>query len=168
MVAGLATGQKKRCARAGPAGGAEPLSLFGQRRKRQAAADPVPLQRPGRPPLSPGLFRRHRPKLAGAALSALLYSYGSQCGLYLVEPRHRRPPPGRAQRRAIPALAATGGIQPHSAAALHFQRPNGQGALALSAGCVRRCQGLAAPAPSAHSLPLHNGRSHPPGGTGPV
>ena len=81
----------------------------------------LPLGRPGQPPLSDRLFRRHRRRLGGARFSACFHGHGRQRRLRLVEPRHRRAHGRHRRRRAVRPLGAVRRLQPDPAAALHQQ-----------------------------------------------
>ena len=101
-----------------PAVDAEPLPLPGQRARRQAPVDLLPVRRARQPPLSGRVLRRQPGHLGVPGLPALLHRDRLEHRLRLVEPRHRRPHVRQQGRRAGHPLGAAGGLLADHAAAL--------------------------------------------------
>ena len=102
-------------------------------RERPAAADLLPLRRPGQPPLPGRVLRRHAHLVGVAGLPARVHRDRVEHRLRLVEPRHRRPHLRRARRRAGHPLGAARRVLADPAAALVEQPVPRQGAVAVPA-----------------------------------
>ena len=135
---------------------AQPSAHSGHFAHRQAADVFLALLRAGQPALSRRLLGRHLHHLGFPPLPAGIHGFGLECGLRLVEPRHRRPHVRLPRRRADRAVGAAGGVFPDQPAAQHLQRICEQGAVGLPARDRAENDRRAAPAPSALPLSLHH------------